>query len=531
MTSICFINPLADFPTYFAAENYRALGLRPATQMADLTIPTLAAMAPPGFDVALCDENVSPPDYAVDTDFVAITGKITQLARMIAMAKTYRERGKRVLIGGPLASLSPELLRPHCDILVRGEIEEIAADIFGDLASGTFRDEYVGSKPTLERSPVPRWDLYPNDRSLMGTLQTSRGCPFECEFCDVIQYAGRKQRHKEPAQVLAELDVLYRHGYRTVFLADDNFTVYRARARELLLALRSWNARQTLGRVSFLTQLSVDVARDDELLELCADAGLASVFIGLETPNEDSLRETKKRQNLRRNLVEEVQNFLSHGISVIGGMIVGFDSDGPDIFERQYNFAMASGVPIFSLGALVAPAATPLYARLRNAGRLKTSGGSEVAAMPWATNIVHPRLSEAELLTGLRWLGNNLYSPAALGQRLLCFIEKFQGRPGVPSGQLARPRQRSVDVDKMIVLSKVRELGPAEELMWARVTKALANKPAATNFVMTALVQYMQIRYMYRLGHFWEAQLAGAPPPGMGELSPAGVHRSLPVVA
>jgi hypothetical protein len=365
----------------------------------------------------------------------------------------------------------------------------------------------------------------------MGTLQTSRGCPFECEYCDVIQYAGRKQRHKEPAQVLAELDVLYRHGYRTVFLADDNFTVYRARARELLAALRDWNAKQTQGRVSFLTQLSIEVARDDDLLELCAEAGLSSVFIGIETPNEESLRETKKRQNLRRNLVDEVQNFFAHGISVIGGMMVGFDADGPDIFQRQFEFAMASGIPIFSLGALVAPAATPLHARLKGAGRLKPEGGSEVAAVPWATNIIHPRFSEAALLEGMRWLGNNLYSPNAMGERLLAFIERFNPRPGGDPGQWARPtHRRSIDVDKMIVLSKIRGLGFEEDRMWTRVTKALTRNPGATSFVMAALTQYMQIRYMYRLGHFWDAGLAGTTSPRAAAPQRAGAG-SLPVVA
>jgi len=162
------------------------------------------------------------------------------------------------------------------------------------------------------------WDIYPNDRALSGTLQTSRGCPFECEFCDVIQYLGRRQRHKSVAQVLRELDALYRIGYRFVFLADDNFTAYRTRAKELLVALRDWNAQQERGEVGFTTQVSIDAAKDEELLKLCAEAGLTHVFIGIETPNEDSLRETKKHQNLRINLADQVQRFLDHGIAVTG---------------------------------------------------------------------------------------------------------------------------------------------------------------------------------------------------------------------
>jgi radical SAM superfamily enzyme YgiQ (UPF0313 family) len=529
--SIYFVNPSADFPTYFGAENYRANGLAAATQMADLAIPTLAAMAAPELDVSLCDQNIDDVDLDTSADFVGITGKISQFAHMVSLSREFRARGKTVLIGGPFATLSPAVVRPHCDILVRGEIEEIAPEIFGDLASRRWKDEYVGNKPSLDLSPVPRWDLYHNDRALLGTVQTSRGCPFECEFCDVIQYAGRKQRHKRVSQILAELDVLYECGYRNVFLADDNFTVYRSRAREVLMALRDWNAHRPQGRVSFLTQVSIDAAKDDALLGLCAEAGLVTVFIGIETPNEESLRETKKRQNLRVDLVEEVHAFLARGIHVVGGMIVGFDSDGPEIFGRQLAFASASGIPIFSLGALVAPAATPLHARLAQAGRLKPRG-SEVAAVPWTTNIIHPKFDEAELLNGLRWLGNNLYSPIALAERLLVFIDKLgKRRDGRQEEGMSFWNGKSVDADSMDVLSRLPSLGPEEDTMWTRIGRAIAGKPDAKDFVFAALLQYMQIRYMYDLGQFWEPRLAAEPvlPTASSGRPPA--DRLLPVVS
>jgi hypothetical protein len=491
-------------------------------------------MAAPYLDVAICDALITPVDFDTDADFIGITGKITQFDHMVSLAREFRARGKTVLIGGPFASLSPELVRPHCDVLVRGEIEDIAPKIFSDLACGRYDDEYVGGKPSLDTSPKPRWDLYPNDRSLAGTLQTSRGCPFECEFCDVIQYAGRKQRHKAPAQVVGELDLLYRHGYRSVFLADDNFTVYRSRARELLLAIREWNDRQREGKVSFSTQVSIDVAKDDELLRLCTEAGVTSFFIGIETPNESSLRETKKRQNMRVNLVDEVHAIIEHGILVVGGMIVGFDADDTSIFERQYDFAMASGIPIFSLGALVAPAATPLYERLKSAGRLKGGKSAEVAAVPWTTNIVHPKLSEGDLLGGLRWLGNNIYSPAAMGERLLVFIDKFgKRRPPRSREEITPARMRSVDLDSARLLDMVRELGPEEEKMWIRVMNAVAAKPDVAPFALSMLVRYMQIRYMYELGHFWEQQIAGAPVSSMLSKPNAPARakgKSLPIV-
>ncbi len=506
--SIYLINPVADFPTYFSAEVYAGWGFRPATMMADLAVATLAGMVPKDFDVRLCDENISPIDFNIPTDFVGITGKISQWGRMMAIAQEFRQRGKIVLIGGPYASLSPEIVRSHCDILVRGETEDISEELFSDLRPRCWKTEYLGGRPDLKHCPLPNWDLYPNDRALMGTVQTSRGCPFECEFCDVIQYLGRKQRHKPVAQVLRELDEVYRCGYRTVFLADDNFTVYRARTKELLAALRDWNVRQDWGKVRFFTQVSIDAAKDGELLQMCAEAGLTQVFIGIETPNEDSLRETKKRQNLRINLLDQVQRFLDYGISVAGGMIVCFDSDGPDIFERQYQFAMSAPIPIFSLGALVAPAATPLHERMAREGRL-VSDGSEVAAMPWSTNIVPRQMTREQLLGGIQRLCNKLYQASAFGERVLRFIDRLGKRldPRYAEGIWLPGSLHTVESDTLGLLSNLIQLGPDEAQMWSRIRKAISKKPESLEFVLPMLVEYAQIRYMYEKGQFWDSHL------------------------
>lgn len=372
--SLYLINPKSEAPSYFGAEVFEHWGYAPAQGIADLALPTVAALAPEGVEITLCDEYIQPIDFDVDVDYVGLTGKVTQAGRMIEVAEEFRRRGKTVILGGPFVSLSPDVLRPHCDVLVRGEMEGIADRFFADLLADRLDEEYQGDRPDLSGSPVPRWDLYPNPRASLGCVQTSRGCPFECEFCDVIQYLGRQQRHKAVEQILAELEELQRYGYRGVLLADDNFTVYRRRAKEVLSALAEWNSRQEQP-LFFGTQVSIDAARDDELLDLCARAGLTWVFIGIETPNEESLRESRKRQNVGVDLVSQVQRFLDHGIAVAAGMIVGFDHDGPDIFERQFEFAMSSPIAIFSLGALVAPAATPLYDRMASSGRLVEGGG------------------------------------------------------------------------------------------------------------------------------------------------------------
>lgn len=509
--SIYLINPAADFPTYYGAEAVERWGFGPAMSVADLATTTVAALAPSGFAVELCENYVSRVDYETTADFVAITGKVGQWQTARGIAQEFRRRGKVVIMGGPFASLTPQVVRPHCDILVRGEIEEIAADLFSDLAADRWMDEYIGTQPELKQSPTPRWDLYPHDKTILGTVQTSRGCPYECEFCDVIQYLGRKQRHKAVGQVLSELDQLYRYGYRNILLSDDNFTVFRHRAKELLAALRDWNNRQERGRVKFLTQVSIDVADDDEMLRMCVEAGLTMVFIGIETPNLDSHREMKKRQNLRGNLLDKVNHVISFGIEINGGMIVGFDSDGPDIFDRQFEFAMSTGIPIYTLTALNAPAATPLHDRMRRDGRLIDE--AYVIGSPFVTNIIPKRITSEELSRGIQWLGNQLYAPAAFGERVLRFVDQH---PHTKETRWARPRP--VDLKLLKVARQIPQLGVEEEKMWARITKAVAERPETANAVMSILFRYMQIRFIYEHGDFWDPRLASSVPPAAAGL-------------
>ncbi|WP_224242638.1 radical SAM protein [Hyalangium gracile] len=512
--SLYLINPRCDIPSYLSGEAYSAWGLPRTAVVADLALPTVAAMAQHKLDVTLCDEFIQDIDFDTPADYVGLTGKVSQWGRMQVLAAEFRKRGKKVLIGGPHASLSPELVQPHADILVVGEMEEIAEQVFSDLAEGRFKERYTGTRPELSTSPLPRWDLYPNDRALMASVQTSRGCPFQCEFCDVIQYLGRKQRHKAVGQVLAELDIVYRYGYRVVFLCDDNFTIYRSRAKELLQALKEWNLSQRQGKVEFVTQISIDAAADEEMLRMCAEAGLTNVFIGIETPNEDSLRETKKRQNTGIDLVERIRRFAQHGILVIGGMMVGFDSDGPDIFERQFRFASATTIPVFTLGALVAPAATPLHARMRAEGRLLESEDVKGASVPWSTNIVPRQMSREQLMAGIQWLANNLYSPASFEARIRQFIDSLGERRDprhLSAGE--PPFVRQLDMDSMELMSALPRLGREETAMFSSVMRYARTKPQSISFVSTVLLQYLSIRHMYKEGGLWEPHLSRAAAP------------------
>lgn len=512
--SLYLVNPAPVCPSYFGAEVFEQWGFPGAQGIADLATPTVAAMAPDDWDISICDEFIAPIDFDHPAEIVGITGKITQGDRMVEVAEAFRAKGKTVLIGGPYASLSPEKLRPHCDVLVVGELEGIAAELFADLESGQFRAEYDASheKPDITTSPLPRWDLYPNDRALMACVQTSRGCPFECEFCDVIEYLGRQQRHKTPEQIIAECEQLYEIGYRSIFLADDNFTAYRKKAKELLAALAEWNGSRPDGPVSFNTQVSLDAAKDAEMMEMLAEAGMTLVFIGVETPNVDSLKETKKRQNVGYDLTERISTFVEHGISVVAGMIVGFDNDTKDIFQVQYDFAMENAVPIFTLGALVAPAATPLFDRMEASGRL-TEDGSEVAGTPWDTNIIHTNMTREEMTSGLQWLCNSLYKPEAFTQRMVQMIETMGPLRGpfAPEKQTAKAALRPIEAEAVTILKKLIRRSPEERKMWTDIMAAMAKKPDTGPAVMLSLFRYAQVRCLYDSGGFWEPRVAEQP--------------------
>jgi radical SAM superfamily enzyme YgiQ (UPF0313 family) len=491
MPSIYIINPAAGLPSYYSGEFFSGEGMQ-WVQVADLTIATVAAFAPRDWEIQLVDEGVSPADLEADVDFVAITGKVSQRARMIELAREFRSRGRTVLIGGSFASLTPDDMRPHADILVTGELEEIAPRLFADLASGAWRDRYDGGNADIRLSPLPRWDLYPVDRAFYGALQTTRGCPFNCEFCDVIQYQGRKQRHKDIDQVLAELDELHRQGFRKIFVVDDNFTVHRQWAHTVLDAFADWNARRPDDPVTFITQTSLDIAREDELMEKCAAAGLRTLFVGVETIDEASLRETRKKQNLLMPIPQAVNRILAHGIAVQAGIIVGFDHDDRSTFARLTSFFQSSPLPVLTIGVLTAPRATDLYRRLARENRLDGDIWDAAAASPFATNIAPLKMSRDELLDGVADLCRAAYSPAHFEQRMLNLIDAFT--PWKPNAVKGHSSAESVRLF-FRTLHKISALGPAEAGMVSRVLRAAGRKPAVLPIVVAFLTLYGQARY------------------------------------
>jgi radical SAM superfamily enzyme YgiQ (UPF0313 family) len=395
--------------------------------------------------------------------------------------------------------LSPDTLREHCDILVIGEIEELAGELFEDLASGQYRPVYQGGKPALIDSPVPRWDLYPLERTWSAQVQTSRGCPFDCEFCDVIQYLGRKQRWKEPEQITSELDILRDRGVRSVFFADDNLTVMRRRTRALLDRLLDWNERRPDDRMAFATQVSIDISRDHDILALMRNSGFETLFVGIETPNEQSLAEAGKRQNLRHDMIAQVETIVQHGMMVYGGIIVGFDQDGVDIFERQFDFIQSMPLPLITPGVLVAPETTPLYARMLKEGRL-TEGADHSASLV-STNIIPASMSREQLRSGMTWLLNRLFAPGHFMSRLERYVS-LSGERKASRGQVLFTGLTALLARELV------KRGGAEYGLVKAFDRAFANRPDLVGSLTTIFVLYCQARHMLEVQGLWHPDLA-----------------------
>ena len=433
-------------PSYWGLESM--LRLTPFRAVnPPLGLLTLAALTPPEFRVTICDENAGERvDYDTSAQIVGITGYNLQNARVFAHAERFRARGKTVVLGGPLANLLPEQCRLHCDVLFEGEAEYTWPQFLREYASGRWADHYVQEdKIHLPDSPPPRLDLLRN-RYLLGIVQCTRGCPFTCEFCDIIVVYGRKMRFKPIPQVLQEVQAWQRRGMGQVFFADDNFVGHRAYARELLRELAAWNSRQRRP-LSFFTQISVDVVRDEELLRLLRDANFAAVFVGVETPRKASLAETRKTQNEKLDLVEAIHTIQSHNLFIWAGMIVGFDHDDAGIFDEQYEFLQKAQIPVAMLSVLLAIPRTPLYKRLEAEGRLlpEMTAGPTLPLdlehdehLHWEgtdgrTNFQPLRLTMEELQQGQKRLYQRLYSPSACQNRLIGNLQRFDNvrfRPG-----------------------------------------------------------------------------------------------------
>jgi radical SAM superfamily enzyme YgiQ (UPF0313 family) len=388
----------------------------------------VAAMLPPAWEQRLVDVNVRPLRRAdiAWADLVFVSAMIVQQGSLRQIIRRCRAAGKRVVVGGPFVSTGARDL--DADHLFVGEAETTLPEFIRDLQNGRPRRVYqADEKPALTATPVPRFRLAGFRNYMAMPVQYSRGCPFRCEFCDIIEIYGRVPRTKTNEQMVAEMDALYHAGWRgLVFIVDDNFIGNKRNVKGLLPHLAEWSERH--GRpFSFLTEASLNLADDDELLGLMKSAGFRRVFLGIETPVEQSLKEAQKGQNTRRDMLEGVRKIQSFGMEVMAGFIVGFDSDPTDIFERQIDFIRASAIPQAMVGLLTALPDTQLSRRLAREGRLlsDSSGNNTDGSL----NFV-PTMDAARLIEGYQQILRTIYSPAEFYQRALdCLGRVVQETP------------------------------------------------------------------------------------------------------
>lgn len=368
-----------EFPySFWSFEETNALNGY-ATLTTPLGLVTVAALLPQHWDMRVRDLNARPlteEDWQF-ADIVILTGMIVQHEGMMAVIAEARSRGIKIVVGGPYATSVPEvMLDAGCDYLVKGEGERAIPLFLEGLANGDASGIYDegDEKPGMHESPLPRFDLLTFSDYETVAIQTSRGCPFNCEFCDIINLFGRKPRLKSVEQVMTEFQTLYRLGWRgTVFICDDNFIGNRDFAKELLEAYIPWS-RVHGSPFDFICQASINLGKDDELIDLMTEANFCQVFVGIESPEEAVLAKANKHQNIKNPPGQSVRRMTEQGLSIIGSFVIGFDGETQGTGRRICRFVEENDIPIAMPNTLVALPNTQLWTRLTEEERLLDKG-------------------------------------------------------------------------------------------------------------------------------------------------------------
>jgi len=458
--------------------------------LAPLGLATVAALLPGSWELRLVDLQVEPlRDGDLDwADVVLVSGMLVQAGSMRAVLSRARERGKRTVVGGPAATSTPEAF-PEADHVFQGEAEGRLDRLVAALASPGAPAPRVlspddGGRPGLEGAPVPRFDLLKLERYASLSVQVSRGCPFRCEFCDIIEMYGRIPRLKSPDQVIAELEALRRLGGRgPLFVVDDNFIGNRRAVTRLLPRIAAWQ-RENRRPFDLYTEASLDLAAHPDLVRAMAEAGFTAVFVGLESPSAESLQETGKTQNLRVDPVEAVDRLTRAGFEVFAGFIVGFDADGPDIFDRQLELISRLPVPRAMVGLLGAAPGTALWRRLDREGRLRRDSTGDQFGRP----NFDPVMDERALVAGYRRLLASLYDADAFYARAGLVVDRI--------GDVPTPKGQGTAAALLRTIWGIGIRGPRRRHFWRLAARAARRGPGilARGLSLAALGEHM-IRY------------------------------------
>ncbi len=460
-----------EFPDTFWSFKHALKFIKKKSSSPPLGLLTIAAMLPCTTGKKLVDMNVTAlkdKDIAW-ADIVFLSAMTVQRKSVNEVIARVKAMGKPIVAGGPLFTMEKDAF-PEVDHLILNEGEITFPMFLQDLALGKPRRVYETSEfADIRVTPLPDWDLLDLKKYDSMSVQYTRGCPFNCDFCNVTSLLGHKMRIKSSRQFIAELDALYQRGWRrNVFVVDDNFIGNkRALKDDLLPALIEW--RKGKKGFLFITEASVNLADDDELIELMVKAGFTQVFIGIETPDEVSLAECGKSQNRNRDLVGNIKKLQQYGLQVMGGFIVGFDNDDENIFLRQVEFIQKSGIVTAMVGLLQAPTGTALYQRMLREGRLSKEdySGDNVDG---ETNIV-PVMDEGLLKDGYRRVLDGIYSARAFTERVITFLKTYQ------------PRRHAVTLELQEVLALFRSIwrigiqSPERKYYWKLFFWTLFNHP------------------------------------------------------
>jgi radical SAM superfamily enzyme YgiQ (UPF0313 family) len=391
-----------------------------------LGLLTVAAMLPEEWEKRVVDLNVDTLGDGDITwaDFVFISAMVVQKDSAREVIARCNKYGTKVVAGGPLFTTGHEEFE-GVDHFVLGEAEITLQQFLTDLTHGQPQHIYSSNeRPDISRTPIPAWSLINMNNYSAMSLQYSRGCPFNCEFCDIIVLNGHKPRTKGGQQTVNELEAIYRHGWKgSLFIVDDNFIGNKKKLKtETLPAIIQWS-KQKKYPFSFFTEASINLADDDELMELMTEAGFNRVFIGIETPNEDGLVECNKVQNSNRDLVAAVKKIQNHGFEVQGGFILGFDSDPASIFKKQIQFIQKTGIVTAMVGLLNAPKGTKLYQRLKKENRLLNNFSGDNT--DFSINFI-PKMRYETLVVGYKHVLDTIYSPRHYYERVVAFLKEYK---------------------------------------------------------------------------------------------------------
>ncbi len=459
------------------------------TLMPNSALATLMALTPGDVNIeyALADENVTEIDFNFECDLVAVTGATLHSKRIHEICSKFVKKGKQVALGGAYASIEHDRCAGLADFHFIGEAEYTWPLFLKQWTEGSAEKEYrQDTYIDMIVSPAPDWSLIRTADYVNINVQTSRGCPNQCDFCDVIQYVGRKFRTKSVEQIMLELQNAMDIGSRTVFFSDDNFLGNRGFTRELLTRVIKWNVQQTRP-LSFSTQITVQVADDEELLKMFADARFSVLFLGVETVRKESLEEVHKGQNLAKDIFERIRKISRFGIVPFIGLIVGFDHDDESVFEDLDHFLEETGSPIAGISLLNAPRHTPLYKRLKDEGRLAEDDFS--GEWQLKTNVI-PKKMSLDTLVRLYWeFFQDIYRPERFEDRLLKWLKNVDYFSDIYVNKKADSKQLlfGVRIFKHFIFNEPRDV---RALFFRLLKKTWKIDPKLVRRFFTVITQY-----------------------------------------